>query len=175
MQELERFTSLFEQEVVHTLEYLKDLSPAQWLAVPRDSKALFIGTRINKITISALVRHLINAEQYWIEEISTRPTGVTIGLPGEPTGLDGVADGTALIEAYREALEQNQRVLRHLKPSDCDKAFVFAGRHYTGMGLLWSILGHHAYHLGQIDLLMRQQGLNALEYMEWPETRRMVG
>lgn len=175
MQELERFTSLFDQEVIHTWEYLKDLGKEQWLAIPQDSETLFLGTRINKITISALVRHLIHAEQYWIEAIRTRPPGATIEVPGKPVELEGVADGAALIDAYRAAQERNRQVLRDLKPSDCEKEFVFTGRRYTGMGLLWSILGHHAYHLGQIDLLIRQQGMEALEYMEWPETSRVVG
>jgi len=70
---------------------------------------------------------------------------------------------------------ENLEKLNTLTLATLEKEIVFTGRRYTGIGFLWSVLGHHAYHLGQIDLLMRQQDLAAPEYMEWPETGRVLG
>ena len=175
MSEFERFISLFEQEVLHTMDYLNMLDDAHWHAIPCDAETLYLGTRVNKITISALTRHLINAEKHWLENIDALPAGASMSLPGKATFLEGIADGPALIEAYRAGHETNMQQLRQLPAATLEKEIMFTGRRYTVMGFLWSILGHHAYHLGQMDLLMRQQGLLAPEYMEWPETARLLG
>lgn len=175
MTELERFISLFDQQVVHTWEYLEPLHPEQWSAIPRDSEALFLGARVNKITISALARHLIHAEQHWIEQLHAIPAGGTIPLPGRADALAGIADGAALIMAYREGHGRSLSALRKFTPAGLAKEILFTGRRYTGMGFLWSLFGHHAYHLGQMDLLLRQQDIEAPEYMEWPETRLVLG
>lgn len=175
MTELERFISLFDQQVVHTWDYLEPLRPEAWQAIPADSQALFLGSRINKITIGALTRHLIHAESHWIAQLRAAPAGGTIPLPGRADALAEIADGAPLIEAYRSSHAKNLQALREFAPADLAKAVVFTDRRYTVMGFLWSLFGHHAYHLGQIDLLLRQQGIEAPEYMEWPETGRVLG
>lgn len=175
MNELKRFISLFDQEVIHTFDYLGMLSDTQWSAIPIDSETLFLGTRVNKITISALARHLINAESHWFEQLAGLPATATMPLPGKSSTLENMPDGPALIDAYRATHAVNLENLHALTPAVLEKELVFTGRHYTGIGFLWSVLGHHAYHLGQIDLLMRQQGLAAPEYMEWQETGRVLG
>lgn len=175
MNELKRFISLFDQQVIHTFDYLDMLRDTQWNAIPIDSETLFLGTRVNKITIGALTRHLANAENHWFKQLTSLPASGTMPLPGKAAALENVSDGVELIDAYRAMHATNLENLHALTPADLEKELVFTGRRYTGIGFLWSVLGHHAYHLGQIDLLMRQQGLAAPEYMEWKETGRLLG
>ena len=175
MNEFERFCSLFDQEVQHTFDYLSHLGPDQWTGIPVDSDALFLGSRIQKINISALVRHLIHTERSWIGQIGTLPPGGILPLPGSPAGLERISDGKDLVETYRVRHTENLAALARLSPEALKNELTFVDRRYTGMGFLWAMLGHHAYHLGQIDLVMRQQGTEAPEFMEWPETARIVG
>lgn len=175
MNELERFISLFDQTIIHTFDYLGMVKNTQWGAIPCDSEALFLGTRVNKITVGALTRHLIHAERHWFEQLGTLPVAATMPLPGKPMALEEIMDGPGLIDAYRVAHAGNLKKLHTLTSATLDKEIVFTGRRYTGIGFLWAVSGHHAYHLGQIDLLMRQQNLIAPEYMEWPETGRVLG
>ncbi|HET9112792.1 MAG TPA: DinB family protein [Burkholderiales bacterium] len=175
MNELERFISLFNQEVVHTFDYLAMLDDAHWSAIPKDSDALFLGSRVNKITIGALTRHLMNAESHWLGQIAPLASGSAMPLPGSAGTAQEAAAGPWLIDAYKTAHAGNLDKLQALTPVVLEKEILFTGRRYTGIGFLWSILGHHAYHLGQIDLLMRQLGLIAPEYMEWPETGKLLG
>ena len=175
MQRMDRFCSLFEQEVLHTFDYLEELSMAQWTAIPVDSDALYLGTRIQKITISALVRHLLHTERFWIDAIDSLPPNATIPLPGRPSDLENVPDGEPLVLSYRKSFSENLLRLQSLSSETLEKEIAFVDRKYTVMGFLWSILGHHAYHLGQIDLVMRQQGMQAPEYMEWPEKGKVLG
>ncbi len=174
MTEFERFKSFFAQQSIHTVDYLNMLKEEQWNAIPHDSDALFLGTRVNKITIGALVRHFILAEQHWIKAVGSMPGGSVIPTPGNSALLEKVRDGKELIESYRSAHEQNKQALSDLAVSDLEKEFSFVGRRYTGMGILWAMFGHHAYHLGQLDLLMRQLNFIAPEYMEWSETEKVI-
>jgi len=174
MTEFERFKSIFAQQAIHTLDYLTLLKPGQWQSIPHDSDALYLGARVNKITISALVKHLIIAEQQWIRAVKTLPAGSTIPIPGNTAVLDKVKDGKDLSDAYRKAHEENDQLLSDLSLNNLDKELIFAGRRYTGMGILWAMFSHHAYHLGQIDLVMRQLNILAPEYMEWPEIKMVI-
>jgi len=175
MTELERFRSLFHQEVLHTFDYLRAIDETQWQGIPKDSDALYLGTRVNKITISALARHLAVAECHWISRLPLLAANATMPLPEPDPVIAALKTVPSFVGVYEERHEKNMERLRHLKAQDIDKPLVFTQRHYTGMGFLWSILGHHAYHLGQIDLLMRQQGVMAPEYMEWRETEHIIG
>ncbi|MHA3069905.1 DinB family protein [Acinetobacter sp. ANC 3789] len=47
--------------------------------------------------------------------------------------------------------------LKTIKPEQLHKTVSWDGCTYTVMRFLWMTLTHHTYHLGQIDLLMRQQ------------------
>lgn len=175
MREIDRFCSLFEQEVLHTFDYLGDLPIDEWNGIPVDSDTLYLGTRIQKITISSLARHLMHTEQFWIGIISSLPPDAVVPLPGKPTGTEKISDGKELLDIYRESLADNLLRLKKLSPETLGAEIMFVDRRYTVMGFLWSILGHHGYHLGQIDLLMRQQGTEAPEYMEWPEKGKVLG
>ncbi len=175
MNEQQRFISLFDQEIIHTFDYLEMLTAAHWNAIPCDAEALFLGARVNKITIAALTRHLIHAESHWFEQIASLPAAGTMPVPGKAVLEENIPDGVGLIGAYRAAHAKNMQKLNALTAETLEKEIIFTGRRYTGIGFLWSTLGHHAYHLGQIDLLMRQQETIAPEYMEWRETGRVIG
>ncbi len=175
MTELERFQSLFNQEVLHTFDYLRAVDEARWAGIPSDSHALYLGSRINKITIAALARHLATAESHWISQLPRLAAGATMPMPEPDPVLAAVKTVPSFIHIYEQRHQKNMERLKALTASDTDKPMVFAARHYTGMGFLWSILGHHAYHLGQMDLLMRQQDVEAPEYMEWQEQHEILG
>lgn len=175
MKEQERFISLFDQQIRHTFAYLERIPQNLWRGVPADAKTLSLGDRVNKITISALARHLLNAERHWITQLPILAAGATLTLPGKGDWLDSIGDGQAFIESYRANHSENLTRLAALSDDDVTKLLTFNGRRYTAIGFLWSLLGHHAYHLGQIDLLMRQQGVEPPEYMDWPETEKVLG
>jgi len=174
--EFERFLSLFDQLIEHTFDYANLISKdAAYSVIPIDSDVNFLGTRVNSITIGALVRHLILAESHWIGQILEIENGGTIPFPDNTSYLDNVADGQALMDAYGRSCRKMRKQLVSFDSGMLEKTFKFAGRNYTGMGMLWSIHAHHAFHLGQMDLLMRQQNIEPCEYMEWPEVRELIG
>ncbi|MEE2031991.1 DinB family protein [Rhodococcus chondri] len=175
MSERDRFLSLFDQIVEQTIAFAELVDDASYTAVPIDTPELFLGTRVDKITIGGLLRHLILAEAHWFEQVRQASPGAAIPFPGNAAALEEIPDGVPLLERYRRDYTNGRAQLRTLTEEDLAKEVSFAGRRYTVMGFLWTVLGHHSFHLGQIDLLMRQQGIEPPEYMEWPENRLIIG
>lgn len=174
MNELRRFLSLFDTLVEHTLKYLSRSDVAQYEIVPVDTPLMFLGTRVNKINIGALLRHLILAEHHWFTSLPEVEPGGTIPFPKNAAALDEVPDGPELLQKYRDSYAEARRSLEKLTAHDLEKEVTFGKTRYNGLGLLWTILGHHSFHLGQIDLLQRQQNIEPPEYMEWP-THEVLG
>jgi uncharacterized damage-inducible protein DinB len=48
------------------------------------------------------------------------------------------------------------------------------GRRFTVEGFLWALYGHHCYHFGHVDLLMRQQDVTPPEFIQLPELERVI-
>lgn len=173
MTEPDRWSRLFEQQLRHTQDFLGLLRPEDWQVVPRDSDTLFLGTRVRRITIAALVGHLVTATENWLTRLHQAESGDTIPIP-RAEELDALPQDETMAQVYARRVEVLLGLAQQLTDADLDKQVSFAGRQYTGAGLLWAVLAHHSFHLGQIDLVMRQQGLAAPEFMEWPETEGVV-
>lgn len=163
------FIDLFSKRVEHTFTYLQQLPPEVWTKTPVDSPYMFLGTRVNSIQISTLIRHIALAETHWFEQIQNLPHEGTIPFPANSELLSTVNDGMELITAYRNLHQCSMQLLANMSPENLQKVLCFAGRQYRVETLLWQILGHHSYHMGQVDILMRQLGFEPPEYMEWPQ------
>ena len=175
MTELQRFLSLYDHQVRHTLRFVEHVPQEVWLSVPVDSEFMFLGTRVARITIAALLKHLLIAEGHWFEQLATVQQGGTIPGPPSTTSLSSIEDGPAVLNVYRESHEAALRGVASFSKERLSTEFTFMGRRFAVMGLLWMVLAHHGFHLGQVDLLMRQNGLKPLEFLEWAETENVVG
>lgn len=175
MREIDRFLSLFDQLIEQTFAFVRTIDNSVYAAIPIDTDTLFLGTRVNKITVGALLRHVILAETHWFKMLTLLKTDEVMPFPQNASLLENVEDGQPLLDRYKSAYDNSRQLLLSLSSSDLDKQLSFAGRRYTVMGFLWTILGHHSFHLGQIDLLLRQQSITPPEYMEWSETAEVLG
>lgn len=97
-----------------------------------------------------------------------------ISVPKNVKIIEGISDGEALINKYKELYKKGVSVLNSYNKLDLEKHVSFFNRKYTGMGFLWIIFGHHSYHLGQIDMIMRQNNINPTEYMEWENDKTVI-
>ena len=174
--ELARFVKLFDQLMRQTFRFTDRIEKDEAYAhVPVESDFNFLGSRVNTITISTLMRHFMLAEAHWFEQLDAIADKGVIPFPDNASVLEGVKDGDALTGAYRDAYRRGRQTVLDYGEQTLEKEVSFAGRSYTVMGMLWTILGHHGFHLGQIDLLMRQQNIEPIEYMEWPREKGVIG
>jgi uncharacterized damage-inducible protein DinB len=49
----------------------------------------------------------------------------------------------------------------------CREPITFRGKTYDKLAFLGVLLVHHAYHLGQIDLMLRQQDILCPEHLRF--------
>ncbi|MEL7006720.1 MAG: DinB family protein, partial [Bacteroidota bacterium] len=63
--EKERFLSMYREQVKHTVKFVESVDFEKYKMVPLDTESMYMGTRINRINISSLIRHLIVAENHW--------------------------------------------------------------------------------------------------------------
>lgn len=174
MQEVERFLSLFNQQVTLSQTILEQIPAPLWTSMPADSDTNYLGERISRITIEALVSHLIRAEDYWTTTLSQIKPNADMPPPVGVRMLELSNPGLPLINQYRQVLKTNIDRIRMMSPEQLALEFRFIGRKYTVQGFLWAMYAHHCYHFGQVDLLLRQQSYLPPEFLELPELDRLI-
>ncbi len=149
MKELKLISSLFDQEVKHTLGFLDTLKDGDWntLSQPWDS-FLFHGHSRN-LRLKEILVHMAMLEHHVIDAISKQEPGSVLATEGDET-LCEHGDNQDLIDCYRNTHENNLEKLSALRPKDLDKQLTFIDQRHTGIGLLWMLTAHHAFHLGQL-------------------------
>lgn len=174
MNDLDRFTSLYQQQVTLSLNVLERIPADLWTSIPADSDTNYLGQRISRITIEALTGHLMRAEDYWTTTISQIAPNADMPPPVGVRMLELANAGLPLINQYRQVLRNNLERVQAMSPGQLATQFNFIGRRYTVQGFLWAIYAHHSYHFGQIDLLLRQQSFLPPEFLELPELGRLI-
>lgn len=174
MNDIERFISLYNQQVTLSLNVLERIPAPLWNSIPADSDTNYLGKRISRITIEALAGHLMRAEDYWTTMLSQIAPNDDMPPPVGVPMLELSKPGLPLVNQYRKILKSNLQRVGRMSPEQLATPFTFIGRHYTVQGFLWAIYAHHSYHFGQIDLLLRQQSYLPPEFLELPEQQLVI-
>lgn len=149
MNELKLIVSLFDQEVRHTLKYLTSLKDKDWelISQPWDS-FLFHGFSKN-VSLREILIHMVMLEHHVIDSIGSMEDGDVLATKGGDN-LCEHQENDELIACYQSLHEEHISKMVNFRPSDLDKQLTFLGQRYSGIGLLWMLTGHHAFHLGQL-------------------------
>lgn len=174
IQEKHRFVALLNQLVENTFLYVDNLSDVVWNKVPIDTPVMFLGTRVNTINIAGLIRHLLLAESYWFDQLAHCKNGDIIPITENTAIIENINNGMPLIEAYKASHNEGIEKINSMTETDLNKNVFFVDRQYTVMGFLWMTYGHHAYHIGQLDLLLRQMNIEPPDYVRWPNNLSLI-
>jgi len=157
-QEHERFLTLFDALVEANNAWLNKTPRAKWDWVPFDNPNMKFGDRISTITIKSVYIHTLVGECGWSRMLRDCPDGAVIGPDHE--------EGRALTGRLNEAADlvgeamklhgENMRRFRAFEDAQLQKKIRWSGRDWTVMGFLWGIYSHRSYHLGNIDIFMRE-------------------
>jgi len=173
MNELARFIKIYAASLDRVFLFLKEVQEKQFRHIPVESDANYLGQRIKSITIENVLRHILIAEEHWFRIISESGFTGKISLP-----LNVVSDGEfGLNDAevfYKQQVLPQLENIEKLSDAELEVKVEFNHHYYTKMGFLWTMLTHQTYHLGQIDLLMRQQNIVAPEFMETYGNRETI-
>jgi uncharacterized damage-inducible protein DinB len=150
LNELKLIYSLFDQEVKHTLVFLASLEEEDWQLIshPWDS-FLFHGLAKN-VSVAEIIKHVIMLEHHIIDSIRSQENSAVLSLEGDETLCEKMHKEEDLVACYKAVHEENLSKIINFKQNDLDKKLIFISQPYTGIGLLWMLTGHHAFHLGQL-------------------------
>jgi len=62
---------------------------------------------------------------------------------------------------------RNMEIFRALPADQLAKHVTWVGRRWTVMGFLWGAFAHRAFHIGNIDIYLRQGDVVAPEFFEF--------
>jgi uncharacterized damage-inducible protein DinB len=156
--ELDRFLTLFDGLAKSTNTWMTETPDKKLDWVPFDNPNMKFGDRVSVITMKGLYVHVIVGEHFWARALKDCDDGAVlqhdrdrvVALSGELMASDD------LISAAMAMHTENLRLIGSYTPEQLDKRIDWRGREWTVMGFLWAIYSHRSYHLGNIDILMRE-------------------
>jgi len=166
MNEHQRFLELFEALVVANNKWMEN-TPAEKLEwVPVDNPSMKFGDRISTITIKSVYIHTIVGECGWSRMLRDCADGAALA----PDHAEGKAltqelnDSRDLVGDAMRLHRTNMQRFGAYDQSCLDKKIRWTGRDWSVMGFLWGIYSHRSYHLGNIDLLVREADAKAPDF-----------
>ena len=161
--EFERFLTLFDRSVHSTNDWIARVPRDKFEWIPVDNSNLAYGDRVPRPTIKSLFIHLAVAEHRRLRDIKECPENGMLPIPHDPelTARLGSGDIVANAMAIHKG---NMELLRGFTEDILEKHVHFVDQRWTVMGLLWAIYAHRTFHLGNIDIYLRQCNVAAPEF-----------
>lgn len=150
MHELKLVHSIFDKQVQFTLNYLSSLNAQHWQTKMSPWDAMFFHKLANDVNVEDVIKHTIITEQHLIYSIGSLEDGGVISLEGDEDVCKDRYGSGELVACYQEIHQQNLTNISNFSQKDLDKQLIFINQPYSGIGLLWFLTGHHAFHLGQL-------------------------
>ncbi|HKD47984.1 MAG TPA: DinB family protein [Rhizomicrobium sp.] len=164
--EHERFLTLFQRMVDHTDAWIARTPPDKLDWVPIQTSAMRFGDRVSKVTIKGLIAHIVVGETHWARFLCDCEDGAAMLPPTYSALAEEFETGEFQALAHRTQAH-NMDVFRALSASQLAKHVTWVGRRWTVMGFLWGAYAHRAFHIGNIDIYLRQAGVMAPEFFEF--------
>ncbi|AZG06436.1 DUF664 domain-containing protein [Pigmentiphaga sp. H8] len=165
-EEFTRFLTLFDRLVRYSDDWVARMDAGKMDWAPIENASTRFGTRVSRITVRSLLIHTVLAERNWVRAIPVCEPGGVIPLPSDPAAAARFEDGD--LRATALALhEENLEALGRYTPADLGRKVHFVGREWSGMGLLWGMYAHRAFHVGNIDIYLRQSDVVGPEFFEF--------
>lgn len=165
-EEFTRFKTLFDRLVRYSDQWVGLMGEDKLDWAPIENASTRFGARVARITVRGLLIHTVLAERNWTLQIRQSAPGATIPLPNDPAASSRF-DNTELRATALALHEENMTMLDTYQPEDLRKSVHFVGRQWTGMGLLWGMYAHRAFHLGNMDIYLRQRDVPGPEFFEF--------
>ncbi len=167
--EKERFLIFYDRLVTFTHTCVARLGPEMLHWQPVDAANVSFGDRVEDVTIESLYVHLVVGEHVWIRMLRDCSEGGTIPLPMDKAMTAELTAGDYLANSLTMHTE-NLAILEAFDAEHMATPISFSGRTWTVQGMLWAILGHRNYHIGNIDTYCRLAGADAPDYFQFEPT-----
>lgn len=169
MSEFDRFLILFDRMFDFVETYIHKTPADKYEWIPIDGPGVSFGDRLENITIKGLYVHLITSEDGFVRSLLEIEDHGEIPLPINKSLNDKVYDGD-FITLGREIHQNCMEMLKTLSSKELAKTVWFQGGEYSMMGFLWAMYSHYAYHLGNIDIYMRQGDMKPTAFFNFTQS-----
>lgn len=165
-QELDRFLTLFDALVDSNNAWLAGTPKEEHDWTPFHNENMKFGDRISVITMKSVYIHTIVGEHLWSRILNDCADGASLKFERDEvvalshrltTASDLVGEAMALHK-------RNMNNFTSYTDGQLAKTIEWSGRKWTVMGFLWGIYAHRCYHLGNIDILMREGNHKAPDF-----------
>lgn len=164
--EHERFLTLFQRMVDHTDAWIAKTPPDKLDWVPIQTSAMRFGDRVSRVRIKGLVAHIVVGEAHWAHFLSNCEDGATM-LPPAYSALAEEFEKSDFKALAHKTQAENMNAFRALSADQLAKQVTWVGRRWTVMGFLWGAYAHPAFHIGNMDIYLRQADVVAPEFFEF--------
>lgn len=162
--ELERFLTLFEGLALSTDKWMA-ATPADKLDwTPVDNPNMKFGDRISTITIKSVFVHVIVGECWWAKTCKDCDDGEAFLPVPNPELTEKLMNSENLLADARELHEENMALFESYTDEQLKKKISWMAREWTIMGFLWAIYSHRSYHLGNMDIYLREADAEAPDF-----------
>ncbi len=161
-----RFLALFDALAIANTAWMARTPPPKWDWVPFDNPHMKFGDRISTITIRSVYIHTIVGEVIWADTLGECAEGARLG-PDHARSKALTQELESADDLVNESMRlhtQNMQKFSAYDAATLSKPIQWVGRDWTVMGFLWGIYSHRSYHLGNIDILMREADENAPDF-----------
>lgn len=164
--ERDRFLTLFDRLVSSTTQMIETMPADKREAVPVESPSVRFGDRLSRVTAKDLFIHTIVAEHCWACDLRGCEDGAVIALPRDAALTQQLSNDDYLNKA-KSIHSNNVAIFSQLGENQLAKKISFNGSDWTVIGLLWGIYSHRAFHLGNIDIYVRQFGTEPVDFFNF--------
>jgi uncharacterized damage-inducible protein DinB len=165
-QESDRFLVMYEELVLVTNDWMLTMPKEKLEWAPVDNPNVRFGDRLTTVNIKGLYKHITLNDHYWVRMIRDAENNAVFQRPDIPDIAEAM-DGENFIEDAIRLHGENIDVLRSFGKPELTKKVVHTRRTYTGMGFLWAMYAHRSYHLGNIDIYIRQADVKAPDFFNF--------
>lgn len=165
-EELNRFLRLFDGLVVSSNSWMMGTPREKQNWVPFDNPNMKFGDRISTITIRSVYIHTIVGEHFWARALKACEAGGTVKFNSDSVVAltKKLSDSSDLVADAMKLHGENMGLFGSYSDEDLAKTITWSGSEWTVMGFLWAIYSHRSYHLGNIDIFMREADEKAPDF-----------
>lgn len=162
--ELNRFLTLFDALFTLTNKWLEAAPEEKLDWVPFDNPHMKFGDRISAISIRSLYVHTIVGECSWSRVLRDCDDGASLMPVPDNTLTQRLLASSTLASDATALHRENLALFGSYTEEQLRKRIRWTGREWTVMGFLWGIYSHRSYHLGNIDLYLREADAPAPDF-----------
>lgn len=164
--EFERYLSLHRTLYEATALWVATTPDDKLDWAPIDNPNVRFGTRVQVVTIRNLAVHVAIEEYVWLQFLKDCEDEAEVPLPKRLDLTQQLTNGDLATEVA-QLHNESEKVLLTMSDQDLAKKIRFADRTWTVMEFLWAMYAHRAYHLGNINIYLRQSDTPAPNFFRF--------